>query len=374
MSVSPLPAYMEISPLFETQWTGIPAVVAGIARLALRDSSIEWKFFFQSIEVPNSVIKTMIANNSGHGGHQYLHHISWTNSDIDAKLAERSKAIFLNIKTVRGFFLKEAMFIHDLTPLLVPIFHNIDSINHFSDRIRRDVETSSQFFCNSESTREDLVQYLNVDRCRTIVVPLGADIAPESVSVGQLIRQTHDVEPYIVVIGTLEPRKNGKAILEFLTMEPGFADRFRIVFVGRDGWLEERARLLNEIARAGISQDRIVFTGFVSELEKIALIQNSSFCVYPSFYEGYGLPIKEAASLGKLVVCSNTSSMVEVAPNYSMFFNPFDIVDFWRVMKLAEQRCQQISSTKTLSDIETKLAKSKWDVCYNAVSAWVKQA
>lgn len=366
-------AYMEVSPLFELNWTGIPAVVAGLVRRALVDSSIDWIFFYQSIIIEKSMILAMLQNGSGSGSYQKLHQIIWKNSDIDSVSAKKSPAIFLNIKTIRRFFCEEAMFIHDLTPLLTPEFHNVDSINYFSDRIRKDIESSEWFFCNSMSTRDDLVKYLNVDKSCTTIVQLGMDVACEDVSIGHLIQQTHNIEPYIVIIGTLEPRKNGRIVLDFLTKEPGFVDRFRIVFVGRDGWLEERSRLLNEIARVGISLERIVFLGFVAETVKIALMQNASFCVYPSFYEGYGLPIKEAATLGKLVVCSNTSSMMEVAPHHSMFFNPFDPFDFWRVMKLAEQRCRQISSTTTLVDIMAKLAASEWNTCYDKIANWVKQ-
>lgn len=192
-----------------------------------------------------------------------------------------------------------------------------------------------------------------------------------SVSLAQEVARCHAVEPYIVVLGTLEPRKNGALVLQYLARNPAFADRFKVVFVGRDGWLREKDKLLLDAERAGVPADRIVFTGFLDERDKTVLLYNASFCVYASFFEGFGLPVLEATVLGKIVVCSSASSMPEVAPDLCLFFDPHEVLDFARAMQNAEKRCRQMRSALALPDVAERLSRRGWDATYGAIKEWV---
>jgi len=365
-------AYFEISPLFEKNWTGIPIVTAAIAEHALKDEAVDWRFFFHSITLPNDFVEAIVRRKSGANALGFLHEHAWRKQDIGFEEGAGARALFPNIKTLRGVFGREAIFVHDLSPLLTPQFHNQDSINHFANRYRHDVETSERFFCNSEATKGDLIAYFGVDPSAATVVPMGVTIDPAALSAAQLSAQLYAIEPYVVVLGTLEPRKNGGLVLQYLAKDPGFARRFRVVFVGREGWLDENRKLLDEIEKAGLPRDRIVFTGFVSEAEKTALLYNAAFCIYASFFEGYGLPILEASALGKIIVCSNSSSMPEVAPEKSFFFDPADLAQFARAVTRAEKRAAQLRLPTTLTDFTDRLAALGWRGCYDAITEWVK--
>ena len=368
-------AFLEVGALFENTWTGIPNVVAALAEGALNDQEIEWGFVFDTLEIPEVWIRDFLARRSGSGGKAKLEALIWENAAIDPAVAAQAVCIFPNIKPVRRFFGYEASIIHDLSPVLTPEFHNQDNISHFANRIRADIETSDHIFCVSDATLGDVHAYFDIPHDRLSVIPLGVDFDPVHLTTASTnFRPGLEVEPYIAVLGTLEPRKNGRMVLDYLAEQPHFANRFRTVFVGREGWLEGQRRLMDALVEAGVARDRVVFTGYVSESEKAAVLLNAAFCVYPSFFEGYGLPVLEAAALGKVTVCSNSSSIPEVAPKDCFFFDPLEGYEFARAMKFAELRAAQTrSASQSLSDLTARAAPYSWKRTYPPVARWIKE-
>ena len=362
--------YLEVGALLEPHWTGIGSVVGAIAKLALRDPAVEWRFMYESFVLSREVIERLIFDRSGVFARDLLSRSAWDQRFISHEEAAEAKCVFTNIKPTRGLFRCESMVVYDLSPLLTPQFHNIDNINHFGYRFRRDIETSSHFFPISIATRNDLETYFGVSRESCSVVPLGVDIDLSDLSLAQEIARSYKVEPYVVVLGTLEPRKNGSLVLDYISRNPSFAHRFRVVFVGRDGWLNERERLISLAEAAGVPRDRIVFTGFVTDREKVGLLYNAAFCIYPSFFEGYGLPILEAHVFRKLIVCSKTSSMPEVASSGSIFFDPTSVTEFAQAISLAEKRAPQLRSSLALAEMEEQLNDHDWSECYNTIRSW----
>lgn len=362
--------HLEISSLFEQYWTGIPTVVAAVVDGALKDD-LCWRFTYDTIVLPDEFVNSLLKERTGLRVRGDLEAAIWDLPHVDYDEASRNKAVYTSVKTTRGLFDAEAMLVYDLSPILTPQFHNQDTISHFANRLRGDVETSDHFFPISAATRGDLEVYLGVERKKCSILPMGVNMDLHSVSLAQELARCHTVEPYIVVLGTLEPRKNGALVLQYLARNPGFADRFKVVFVGRDGWLMEKDRLLLDAERAGVPPDRIVFTGFLDDRDKTVLLYNASFCVYASFFEGFGLPVLEATVLGKLVVCSSASSMPEVAPDLCLFFDPHELLDFARAMQNAEKRCRQMHPALALPDVAERLSHHGWDATYGVVREWV---
>ncbi len=365
-------AYLEISALFETQWTGIPTVVAALAERALNDPSVGWQFIHETVILPDEMVRTMLAERSGMTARRLFQEAAWDHRHVSYDEAARGKAVFTNIKPMRGLFGQEAMIIYDLSPMLTPQFHNSDTIDHFANRFRGDVETSVHFFPISEASRGDMETYFGIARSACTIIPMGIDVDLMSLSYAQEIARSSAVEPYVVVLGTLEPRKNGRMVLEYVARNPGFAHRYKVVFVGREGWLAEREQLVAHAERSGVPRDQIIFTGYVTEQEKTCLLYNSAFCIYASYFEGYGLPILEAALLGKLIVCSNTSSMPEVMPEQCFFFDPGSVIELAKAISYAEKRSKQIRPVLALPEIIDRLEKYSWSHCYDGVQAWVK--
>lgn len=368
-------AYLEVGAMFEDSWTGIATVIASIAARAMEDKEIDWSFCYETLELPRERVQQMLDQRSGLGGLGLLGSRIWHATEISPETAAQAICVYPNIKPMRRFFGREANIVYDLSVMLTPQFHNAANVGHFADHIRGDLESSDHIFCISRATRSDVRAYFGVPDEKLSLIQMGVAFDPVDVTAGLLSLTNETAEPYVAIVGTLEPRKNGSIVFDYLVQNPGFASRFRIVFIGRDGWLDEKSRLLARLAESGVSPDRVVFTGFVSDAEKLALMINSAFCIYPSLFEGYGLPVLEAASLGKLTVCSNSSSMPEVAPESCVFFNPLDVFEFGQAIRTAELRSSLTrSSAQSLGDIMDRAAPHSWDACYAPIADWVKQA
>jgi glycosyltransferase involved in cell wall biosynthesis len=221
------------------------------------------------------------------------------------------------------------------------------------------------------ATANDLLAYCQVAPAKVTVLPMGIDVDPCDLA-ALTARRSMRIEPYVCVLGTLEPRKNGKIILSYLQMYPGFLDKFKVVFIGRDGWLDEKNRLLSQLRNSDVDVGRIVFSGLVDERQKLTLLYFSRFCIYPSFFEGFGIPVAEAAQLGKFIVCSNTPSLPEVAPERCFFFDPLDISAFTRAMQAA-QTASEISLMQRASfpDVWSSVRERSWERAYGAVRNWI---
>jgi len=129
---------------------------------------------------------------------------------------------------------------------------------------------------------------------------------------------------YALVIGTIEPRKNLTLILNALSLPMIARSDIRFVVVGRGGWKTEQ--LLEELTPP--QRERIQFTGFVSEFVKYRLLRHCEFLVYPSLYEGFGIPALEAMSVGKPVLAARTSSFPEVIGTAGLYFDPLSTSEF----------------------------------------------
>ncbi len=365
-------SYLDISPIFENHWTGIPIVTAEIARQAIDDRDISWHFVYDNILVQTDVVQEMLIRRSGGDYLANLNQQLWNGSVIERAKVTDASCIFPNVKALRRVFKKEALIVHDLSTLLTPEFHNQDTVSFHANRIRQDIESSDIVFCVSKATKGDVDAYFPQARTKTSVLPLGIRMDACTVSDWVASRCQVQYEPYICVLGTIEPRKNGRIVLELLKRHPDILERFRVVFVGRDGWKDEKAMLLAGLSESGIDARRILFTGFVSEEVKLKLLLNCSFCVYPSFFEGYGIPVAEAAALGKFVACSNSSSMPEVAPEMCFFFDPLEVSSLAQAIYRAE-KASRLSRLDQMSypDIQARLKARDWDRGYAAIRDWL---
>ena len=360
--------FFEISPMFENQLTGIPIVTSELVRCAVADPDASWTYLYQNIIVDRAVVEEMLARRRGGDYLAHLERQLWAQATLDHDDAAKGACIFPNVKPLRNVFRSESLILHDLSTLLTPEFHNLDTILYHTNRIRPDIATSDFIFCVSDSTMQDLNTYFPESRGKSGVIPMGIRMDPCILSELILSRSEVQFEPYICVLGTIEPRKNGAMVFDLLTENRELLSRYKIVFVGRDGWNDAKGALLGRLREAGLDTDRVVFAGFVSEDAKLKLLANCSFCIYPSFFEGYGIPVAEAAVLGKYVVCSNSSSLPEVAPEMSFFFDPLDVASLSEAVYLAE-KASRLTRLNDLSylDINAKLKQRDWGRAYTMV-------
>ena len=177
----------------------------------------------------------------------------------------------------------------------------------------------------SNSGKKDLVKYLDADPDKVVVTHLAAkDIfSPRGVD-----ERTRALEKYgipgdfIFTVGSFEPRKNiGTLVRAYMNLPEKVKGRYSLVIAGGKGWMN------NDIEALIKSQDtaRIRRIGYVDEKDLPALYSAAAVVVYPSYYEGFGLPILEAMSCGAPVITSNTSSMPEIGGGAALYFDPADV-------------------------------------------------
>jgi glycosyltransferase involved in cell wall biosynthesis len=121
-------------------------------------------------------------------------------------------------------------------------------------------------------------------------------------------------------------------VFDLLEQDPALLDAHRVVFAGKMGWLEEQHALPRSL-EPFVANGRILFTGFVTEPQKYALLRHAQATLYPSLFEGFGLPVLESLSVGTPCVASWSSSIPEVGGDCCSYFDPFSAEDFDRALR-----------------------------------------
>lgn len=201
----------------------------------------------------------------------------------------------------------------------------------------------------SKQSRQDIQRYLGIDSARiTVTYPAAASyFRPVSErDTTPVLARYGIMSPYILSVGTLEPRKNLVRVLEaFATLHQRHAIPHQLVLVGRRGWLEDP--IFATVRKLGIEK-HVHFTGYVAEADLPALYSGASVFVYPSLYEGFGIPPLEAMACGCPVVTSNCSALPEVVGDAAFQVDPKDVVQIADAIErvltdaaLAQQMCRK---------------------------------
>jgi glycosyltransferase involved in cell wall biosynthesis len=232
---------------------------------------------------------------------------------------------------------KKIVTLHDMTFFLFPEFHEKLQLYYFKFMIRASLKFCDRIICVSNSTRLDVIKLSENDLSdKLFVVPLGTSYNKASYDTmsDTGILDNHDIisKKYFLFIGTLEPRKNIESIIHAFSKFLLYRNcDFELVIVGKNGW--NYIGIFDLVKELNL-ESNVKFTGYVSELEKKQLIYNSFLFVYPSFYEGFGLPVLEAMSYGIPCITSNVSSMPEVAGDAAILIDPLSVYEIYEAFVL----------------------------------------
>ena len=176
----------------------------------------------------------------------------------------------------------------------------------------------------SQSTKQDLMHYFSVSEERICVVYLAPRHFCYPERNPDFLRSTlgrlEIYQDFILTVGSLEPRKNLKTLVEAYAMYvTHHSGRELLVIAGAKGWLNDDITQL--VAALGV-EDRVKFLGYVQEADLRVLYSAARLFVYPSLYEGFGLPPLEAMACGAPVITSNTSSLPEVVGDAAILIDP----------------------------------------------------
>ena len=211
--------------------------------------------------------------------------------------------------------------IHDLTTLLFPQHHTRLNRLYLRWALPVMAQRARLIIANSCATQRDIVAQLGVAPEKIAVVYMGVDLqrfAPQPAAIVDAHLASVGVRaPYVLALGTLEPRKNLAALLQAYALLPPSAPQ--LVLTGGQGWGDNPLSVI--IEQLGLTK-RVHLTGYVADKFLPALYSGAAAFVYPSFYEGFGLPVLEAMACGAPVITSNVSSLPEVAGEAAVLIDP----------------------------------------------------
>jgi glycosyltransferase involved in cell wall biosynthesis len=244
----------------------------------------------------------------------------------------------------------KVMNIYDLTFIKYPNY--VDNIvKKYTEKVKRCLQWTDLVLTISESSKQDIVKYLQVNPEKVYVTPLGSRyhanyISPEVAEKLEIEAKYDFSKPYLLFVSTIEPRKNINCIITaFNLLKRNYKIEHQLVLIGKKGWSYEPIFAAIE---SSPWRKEIHHLDYLSD-ELVALFYSKAdVFVYPSHYEGFGLPVLEAMTLGAPVVSSNTSSIPEVAGDAAILIDPQD------PMQLAESILKIISDRQLRQDLINK--------------------
>ena len=226
--------------------------------------------------------------------------------------------------------------VHDVSFLEHPEYFTRDRAWQLQWSVRRTVRRASKILTGSEFSRASILKvYGDLDEDKVVVVPNAAasefrPIPREAASV--VMREQFKIPgPFVLSVGDLQPRKNQIGLIRaFARLVKAYPQlKQNLVLAGKETWFADQ---VHRAARESGIADRIHFCGFVSDGDLLQLYNACDLFVFPSFYEGFGLPALEAMACGRAVICSHTSALPEVVDGAAILFDPYALDEIVRAL------------------------------------------
>lgn len=218
--------------------------------------------------------------------------------------------------------------VHDLGYLVYPQAHTPFQRWYLDVSTRWNARAATTVIADSKATRRDLIKRYGIDRHKIVVIYPGRDQSLQPVTDPtrlEAVRETYGLPPrYFSYVGTLQPRKNLVRLVEAYRLlfdqypAPVIPD---LVLAGKRGWLYDA--IFARVQALGLT-DHVHLPGYVAQEDLAPLLSGAHAFLMPSLYEGFGLPILEAMACGTPVICSDTSSLPEVAGDAALLVDPED--------------------------------------------------
>jgi glycosyltransferase involved in cell wall biosynthesis len=223
--------------------------------------------------------------------------------------------------------------VHDLSAFLYPETHEARSVRRAHRRLPLMARTATQIVTPSESVRHEVAEQLRVSPEKIVAIPAAARSIFRPLPPNQTaeVRRKLGVEDdFLLYVGTIEPRKNLHVLLDAYRkiissagLEP------QLVIAGKKGWLTDD--IFGRLRELGI-KDRVHFTGYLPDNDLCALYSSCRIFIYPSKYEGFGLPPLEAMACGAVVIASSTPAITEVVEDAACLVAPGEVNELAQAM------------------------------------------
>ncbi|MCY6369889.1 glycosyltransferase family 4 protein [Clostridium ganghwense] len=254
---------------------------------------------------------------------------------------------------------KKVITIHDLIPYLMPETVGKGYLLKFLKEVPYIIQNADGIITVSEYSKKDILKFFPIDESKIFVTPLAADNIYKPLNKELCLtslKETYNIKtPFILYIGGFSPRKNVTSLIKsFTKLSPHFDKDYSLVIVGA------KKDLGDYLNNKYLNSSKIVFTGFVPQ-DILPLFYNGcEVFVYPSLYEGFGLPPLEAMSCGTPVITSNLTSIPEVVEDSGILINPYDENELTK------------SIEKVLNDTVLRKTLSEKGLNRSSMFSWIK--
>ena len=248
--------------------------------------------------------------------------------------------------------------IHDLAFMLIDNIVTPKQIAYFDNAIQSSLVNAKHFIAVSETTKKDFCHFYHVNEDRVTVVYNGFNqdfLLPVDMQKSNGYLEKVGIKgDFILFLGTLEPRKNLKRLIDAYLLSNAKKEGIPLVLAGKAGWLQDK---LFEKIKPLVDEKLIILTGYVSHEELKILYQNCLFFAFPSIYEGFGIPVIEAMASGAPVLTSFGSSLEEIFSESALLTDPMSVDSICEgINKIMEPSLRKTFITKAT----TMISKFSW--------------
>ena len=249
----------------------------------------------------------------------------WTHLRLAWELRLRPPDLFFTPAHVipLTYFGPSAATIHDLGYYHFPEAHTRQQVAYLNWSTRHNGRRAKHVIADSEATKTDLVNRYNINPAKIHVIYPACDPTLHPITDERqltAVRQKYNIQSaYLLYLGTIQPRKNLVRLIQAYAALPNHDHQ--LVLAGGLGWRAKPILEAIESLRPEMRQ-RILLPGYIPDEDKAALISGATALLYPSLYEGFGFPVLEANACGTPIICSNSSSLPEVAEEAALLVDP----------------------------------------------------
>lgn len=340
----PYQVALELQPALGKR-SGIGNYTYELAKRLQDDDNLQFcgnVFNFQSEnDLPNLAVPIRENKKLAYGVYRRLWH--WLPVRYDGLFPAADLSIFFNYIVPPRISGKVLTTIHDLTWLRYPETMDKKNLQRIEKDINYSIERADRILTVSEFSKQEMMSLLKLPAEKIAVVPCASAEMPGGANFAEFAKSYNLDKPYLLYIGNLEPRKNLSRLLQaFDLLKEELGVPHQLVIAGGSGWCNDK---FQQALQKMKHFDDVVQVGYVETVDKRALYENAAAFVFPSLYEGFGIPPLEAMSCGCPVVCANAASLPEVVGDAAELMEPLSVqsiaAGIWRVIG-SEQRSAEL--------------------------------
>jgi len=359
--VSGMPLYVEASSLLSRRLTGIGRFVARLMEALIRLRPLRLVTTEQPESARNSKLSTAllcgqeIALNPGEIPSADEDVASWTRKVLglprrkhDPGVSRGCPGLYTMLRPAQRHFRRELCLLYDFTPSVLPWSHTRDTRNSYGIFFTHTAALCDKAVAISQSTQADARWLCALPPEDVIVGYPGPSLCVHAHAHQEAVARRDNV---LLVVSTLEPRKNGKFLIDWFLETKALSPGMELWWVGPPGWLCDRFKLMR---RRGNGRE-IRFLGMISDRRLCTAYRQATFTIYPSLYEGFGFPVLDSLWHGTPVLSGYNSSLAEFAGPGVFFFDACDPASL-------DAACAELQAAQPLAiDREALRQQFSWD-------------